>query len=172
MHKPCLKEDLDNLNLIYNGTLTYKWVDWLESGLHGLVDGLSGDNTWGLKLNSLSLIGLNGTETVNGVSECIYDSSEHTLTNGDIHDGSSSLHDISLLNFSIKGARLQTMSQKLEVKRFVAKIRSFKWLFKLTYRYPIRQYQHYQFPSWGPYPWYLSWTLPSHQLGPWWDRRL
>jgi hypothetical protein len=43
--------------------------------------------------------------TVNGISESIYDSSEHAFTDGDIHDGSSSLHNISLLDFSVEGSR-------------------------------------------------------------------
>lgn len=88
--------------------MTYKWVDWLESGLHRLVDWLSGDDTWGLELDSLSLVGLDGAGAVDGVSEGVYDSSEHALSNGHIHDGASSLHDVSLLNLSKKGRGKQS----------------------------------------------------------------
>lgn len=69
--------------------------------MHGLVHGLSGDDAWGLELDSLSLVGLDGSVTVNGVTESVNDSAEHTLTNGDVDDGTGSLHDITLLDLSI-----------------------------------------------------------------------
>ena len=55
---------------------TYEGIDTLKSGLHGLSDGFSGDNSGGLELNSLSLVGFNGAETIDGNTEGIYDSSE------------------------------------------------------------------------------------------------
>lgn len=61
---------------------------------------LSGDDTWSLELNSLSHIGLDGSVTVNGVSESVNNSSEHTLTDGDIDDSSSSLDNITFLDLS------------------------------------------------------------------------
>jgi hypothetical protein len=39
--------------------------------------------------------------TVNGVTESVNDSAEHALTNGDIHDGTGSLDNITLLDLSI-----------------------------------------------------------------------
>jgi len=50
----------------------------------------------------LSLVGLDGTVSVDGVTECVNDSAEHALTDGDIDDGSGSLDDITLLDLSIK----------------------------------------------------------------------
>ena len=50
------------------GVLTYQGVDGLETSLHGFVDGLSGDDTGGLELNSLSLGGFDGAESVDGVT--------------------------------------------------------------------------------------------------------
>lgn len=152
--------------------LTYQWVDWLETSLHGLVHWLSGDDTWGLKLNTLAHVRLNGAETVDGVSKGVNDSAEHALTNGHIHDGSSSLDDITFLDLSI--GMIIALDTLIIFKRAVHQSRCSEWeaAAVLTYRYRGRQYQHYQFPSWGPYPWYRSWTQPSHQLGPWSDRRL
>ena len=65
------------------------------------MDGLSWDDTWGLELDSLSLVTLDWSKSIDGVSKWINDSSEHTFTNGNIDDGSSSLDNITLLNLSI-----------------------------------------------------------------------
>ena len=79
----------------------YESVDTLKTSLHGLVYGLSRDDTGSLKLNTLFLIRLDGTETINGVTKRIDDTAEHTFTNGDIDDRSSSLDNITFLDFSI-----------------------------------------------------------------------
>lgn len=82
------------------GVLTYQGVDGLETSLHGFVDGLSGDDTRGLQLDSLSLVRQDGTFTINGVAEGVDDTAEHAGTDWDIDDGAGSLHNISFLNFS------------------------------------------------------------------------
>jgi len=79
----------------------HEGVDGLEAGLHGLVDGLSGDNSGGLELNSLSAVALNRAGSVDRGSEGVDDSSEHAFTNRNIDDRSSSLDDIAFLNFSV-----------------------------------------------------------------------
>jgi len=76
-------------------------IDGFESGLHGLVDGFSGDNTGGFDFHSVSLGGLDGSQSVDGVTQGIEDSSEHFFSDGNIHDGSGSTNDISFLNESI-----------------------------------------------------------------------
>lgn len=76
-------------------------VDTLNTSLHRFSDGLSGNNTGSLDFNSGSLGGLEGTETVDRVTEGVQDSSAHSITNGDIDDGTSSLDDITFLNISI-----------------------------------------------------------------------
>lgn len=86
--------------LIGKDSLTYEGIDGLKSGLHGLSDGFSRDNTGGLELNSLSGLSLNGAETIDGNTEGIDNSSEESLANGDIDNGSGSLNDISFLDFS------------------------------------------------------------------------
>jgi hypothetical protein len=82
---------------------TYKSIDTLETSLHRLVDRLPGDNTGSLKLNSLTFGGIDGTLSINRVTEGIDDSSEKGFTDWDIDNSSSSLDDITFLNFSIKG---------------------------------------------------------------------
>jgi len=67
------------------------------------VDGLSRDNSWGLELDSGTQVSLDGSMTVDGVTEGVNNSSEETLTDGDIDDRSSSLDDIAFLNFSAHG---------------------------------------------------------------------
>jgi hypothetical protein len=59
-------------------------VDRLETGLYGLPDGLTGQNTGGLELSTAALSGLEGTLSVNGVTESVNDTSEEGLADGDI----------------------------------------------------------------------------------------
>jgi hypothetical protein len=98
------------------GELTYKRVDGLETGLHGLVHGLSGDNTGSLQLDSLSLVGEDGTLTIDRVTEGVDDTTEHAMTDGDIDDGTGSLDNISFLNFSIVTKHDNTDIVGFEVK--------------------------------------------------------
>ena len=79
----------------------HEGVDSLKSGLHGLVHRLSRDDTGSLELNSLSHVGVDGSESVDGGSEGVDDSSEHAITDGDIDNGSGSLNDIAFLDLSI-----------------------------------------------------------------------
>ena len=69
--------------------------------MHGLVHGLARDNAGGLGLNSLSLVGDNGTLAVDGLTESIDDTAEHAGADGNVDDGTGSLDNISFLNFSI-----------------------------------------------------------------------
>jgi len=66
------------------------------------VDRLSRDDAWSFQLNSLTHVGVNGTMSIDGVSESIDDSSEKGVTDGHIDNGSCSLDDISFLNLSIE----------------------------------------------------------------------
>ena len=94
----------------------HEGVNGFESSLHGLVYGFSWDNTWGLELNSLSHVALDWTETIDWVTEWVNDSTEHTKTNWNIDDGSCSLDDITLLNFSIVTQDDDTNVISLEIK--------------------------------------------------------
>ena len=96
--------------------VTYEGIDTLKAGLHGLSDGLSGDNSGGLELNSLSLGGLDGTKSINGNTKGVDDSSEESMTDWDIDNGSGSLDDISFLDFSIVTQDDDTDVISLQVK--------------------------------------------------------
>lgn len=76
-------------------------IDGLKSGLHWLVDGLSWDDTWGSDFDELSLGGLDGSLSVDGVSEWVQNSSDHLVSDGDVNDGSGSSDDITFSDFSI-----------------------------------------------------------------------
>merc|ERR1740139_391207 len=65
------------------------------------VDGLSWDNAWCLELNSGTFSVLDGTLSIDSVTEGVNDSAEHALTDGNINDRSGSLDDIAFLDFSI-----------------------------------------------------------------------
>lgn len=119
--------------------------------MHGLVDGLSGDDAGGLELDTLALVGLDGAEAVDGVTEGVHDSAEHALTDGHIDDGAGSLDDITLLDLS-KHRRGLSFAQEVRGPWPVAGLRDLfvrerGCMMRLTYRYQGRQYQHYQFPS-------------------------
>ena len=64
------------------------------------MHGFSGDNAWGLQLDSGTLVSADGTLAIDGVTEGVDDSTEHALTDGDINDGAGSLHDITFLDLS------------------------------------------------------------------------
>jgi hypothetical protein len=65
------------------------------------VHGFSWDDTWGLQLDSGTLSGVDGTHSVDRVTEGVDDSAEQALADGNINDGSGSLDDISFLDFSV-----------------------------------------------------------------------
>ena len=92
---------ITNDQLTLTTTNWHEGVDGLETSLHWLVDGLSWDNTWGLKLNSLSLVGHDWTVTVDWLTEGIDDTTKHTWADWDVDNGTSSLDDITFLNLSI-----------------------------------------------------------------------
>lgn len=59
-------------------------VDGLETSLHGLVDGATGQDTRSLELGTAPLGGLDGALAVNGVSERIDDTTEKSLADTDV----------------------------------------------------------------------------------------
>jgi hypothetical protein len=59
-------------------------VDGLETSLYGLVDGAAGQDTGGLELGTATLGGLEGTLSIDGVTESVNDTSEKSLADGDI----------------------------------------------------------------------------------------
>ena len=107
---------ISNDKLTLSSTDGHEGIDTLKAGLHGLSDRLSGDNSGGLELNSLSLGGLDGTKSINGNTKGVDDSSEESMTDWDIDNGSGSLDDISFLDFSIVTQDDDTDVISLQVK--------------------------------------------------------
>ena len=95
----CLSVTNDKLTL--SSSNWHKRVDGLETSHHRLVHRLSWDNTWSFELNSLSLVTLDWTGTIDWVTEGVDDSTEKAITDWDIDNGSSSLDNISFLDLSI-----------------------------------------------------------------------
>lgn len=60
-------------------------VDRLETSLHRLVDGLTGQNARSLDLSTAALLGIERTLAVNGVTEGVDDTSKQFRTDGDIN---------------------------------------------------------------------------------------
>jgi len=107
---------ISNDKLTLSSTDGHEGIDTLKSGLHGLSDGFSGDNSGGLELDSLSLGGINGTESIDGNTEGIDDSTEESMADRDIDNGSGSLDDITFLDFSIVSEHDDTDVISLQVK--------------------------------------------------------
>jgi hypothetical protein len=59
-------------------------VDGLETSLHGLVDGVAGENTRSLELGTALLGGLDGTLSVDGVAESVDNASKKSLADGNV----------------------------------------------------------------------------------------
>merc|ERR1711953_35936 len=73
-------------------------VHGLDAGLHGLLDGLPGDDAGSLQSNPVPVLAGDGTLAINGVAESINNTAKDLGTHGDIHDSSGSLDNISLLD--------------------------------------------------------------------------
>ena len=76
-------------------------VDRLETGLHWLVDGSSGQDTWGLELGLGSVGGLDGSLSVNGVTESVDDSTQKSWSDWDIDNLTGSLDGVTFLDETI-----------------------------------------------------------------------
>jgi hypothetical protein len=76
-------------------------VDGLETSLHWLVDGSSWQDSWCLKLSKGSADRLDLALAVDWVTESIDDTTEKTGSYWDIHNLSSSLDGVTLLDESI-----------------------------------------------------------------------
>merc|ERR1712121_109321 len=76
----------------------HKGVDGLDTSLHRLADRLSWDNARSFDTNSESVLGSKGALAVNGVSKSINNTSKNFHPNWDVHNSSSSLHNISFLD--------------------------------------------------------------------------
>ena len=59
-------------------------VDRLETSLHRLVDGLTGQDTRSLELSTALARGLDGTLAVNGVAESVDNAAKKGLTDGNV----------------------------------------------------------------------------------------
>jgi hypothetical protein len=76
-------------------------VDGLETSLYGLVDGLAGQDTGGLELSTAALSSLEGTLSVDGVTESVNDTSEEGLADGNVDNLSGTLDSLALLDQTI-----------------------------------------------------------------------
>ena len=66
--------------------------------LHGLLDGLPGDDARGLDTDTLPAGGLDGAGAVDGIAEGVDDAAEELSADGHVDDGAGTLDDISLLD--------------------------------------------------------------------------
>ena len=62
--------------------------------LHGLLDGLPGDDTRGLDSDPLPGLGVDGSGAVDGVTESVDDTAEKLAADGNVHNGSGTLHNV------------------------------------------------------------------------------
>jgi hypothetical protein len=83
-------------------------VDGLETGLYGLVDGAAGQNTGGLELSTAALSGLEGTLSIDGVTESVNDTSEKSLADGNVDNLSGTLDGLTLLDETVRTEKHNT----------------------------------------------------------------
>merc|ERR1719341_2173014 len=89
---------VSNDQLTLATTNGHQAVDSLDASLHGLLDRLPGDDAGGLQSNPVPLLAADGALAVNWVTQGINDTSKDLVTDGDIHNGSGSLDNVSLLD--------------------------------------------------------------------------
>ncbi len=73
-------------------------VDGLDAGLHRLLDGLAGDDAWGLQLDAAAVGGLDGALAVDGVPEGVDHAAEERLAHRDLHDALGAPDHVALLD--------------------------------------------------------------------------
>ena len=78
-----------------------KGINGLKTSLHRLVDGFTGNDTRGFKIDLTALSGLEGSESIEGVSEGIDATSQKFGSDWDIDNSSSSHNGVTLLDQTI-----------------------------------------------------------------------
>jgi len=113
-----------NDKLTLSTTNGHHGVDTLDTSLHGLVDGLTRDNTGGLNLDTLTGDVLERTLSIDGVTEGIDDTAQETSTDGDVDDSTSTLDNVTFLdetvvteNDNTDVVRLQVQGHTLQSRR-------------------------------------------------------
>jgi len=76
-------------------------VDGFDASHHGLVDGTTGQDAGGLEGGTTTLRSVDGTLSVNGVSESVNDTSEQLRTDWDIDNLASTLDGVALFDETI-----------------------------------------------------------------------
>ena len=79
----------------------YQRVDALETGLHGLVDGLPGDDTWSFDINPSPFFAVDGTFAVEWVTESVDNTSEKLWADWHIDDSTGSPDNIAFFDVLI-----------------------------------------------------------------------
>lgn len=72
-------------------------VDRLETSQHGLGDGGTGENSRSLDLGTTTLLGVDGTLSVDGVTESVDYTTEHLGSNGNVDNVSGTLDCVTFL---------------------------------------------------------------------------
>ena len=62
--------------------------------LHGLLDGLPGDDSRGLDSDPLPGLGLDGSGAVDGVAQGVHHAAQKLAAHGNVHDGAGTLHNV------------------------------------------------------------------------------
>ena len=89
---------ISNDQLTLTTTNGHQAVHGLDAGLHGLLDGLPGDDAGGLQSDPVPVLAGDGTLAINGVAESVNNTAKDLGTHGDIHNSSGPLDNISLLD--------------------------------------------------------------------------
>ena len=77
-------------------------INRLESGLHGFLDRLAGQDAWCFKLRAATLLGGDWALAVNGVTESVNDTSKKSLANWYVNNLACALDGLSLLDQTVR----------------------------------------------------------------------
>ena len=108
---------VSNDQLTLATTNGHQAVHGLDASLHGLLDGLPGDDAGGLQADPVPLLAGDGALAVNGVTQSVNDTAEDLSADGDINNSSSPLDDISLLDELVITEHHNTNIVGLQVER-------------------------------------------------------
>jgi len=92
---------ITNDQLTLTPTNWYQRIDAFKTGLHGLVDGFPGNDTWGFDVNSSPLFAVDGTFAVKWVTESVDNTSEELWADWHIDNSTGPSDDIAFFDVLI-----------------------------------------------------------------------
>jgi hypothetical protein len=78
------------------------------------VDGLSRNDAGGFELDSALLVGVNWTKIIDSYSQGVNHTAEECFADWNVHDSSSSFHNVTFLNLSKDTVRMDALTYRCQ----------------------------------------------------------